>query len=72
MNAYNYSRKRRMTRNEYRRRKFIEQKLMAFALLIIAAIFIWMTGTANEDAGGGLIAGALGLYLLFTRHIVIV
>lgn len=60
-----------LTRNQQRRRKLWMQRLMAVVLLLMSAVFIWMTASVGEDIGGGLVTGALGLYLLLTRHIVL-
>lgn len=68
---YQYQTKKRMTRNQ-RRRKMFEQRLMGVAMLAIAVFFIWMTATANEDSTGGLLVGALSLPLLFGRNLWII
>lgn len=68
---YQYQTKKRMTRNQ-RRRKMFEQRLMGVAMLAIAVFFIWMTATANEDSTGGLLVGALSLPLLFSRNLWII
>ena len=66
-----YLRKNR-TRNEKRRRKLLEQKLMGPAMLIVSAMFIWMVWGTGEDAGAFLIIAPLGLLLLFSKEIMIV
>lgn len=71
-NYYECSGKRAPTRNQRRRRKFIEQKLMGLAMIAITVGFLWMCAGTNEDAAAALLTGPLGLYMLFSRHIVIV
>lgn len=66
-----YLRKSR-TRNEKRRRKLLEQKLMGFAMLIVSALFLWMVWGTGEDAGALLVIVPLGLPLLFSKEIMIV
>lgn len=66
-----YLRKSR-TRNEKRRRKLLEQKLMGFAMLIVSALFLWMVLGTGEDAGALLVIVPLGLLLLFSKEIMIV
>lgn len=63
--------RRGLTRNERKRRVMICQRLMALALIALSVLFIWMAGTADEDCCGGLLFGALGLYLLFTKRVCI-
>lgn len=63
--------KRTMTRNEVKRRKLLIQRLMAVALLAMSAVFVWMTASTGEDAGGGLIMALMGFGLLLTRRAVI-
>ena len=66
-----YLRKSR-TRNEKRRRKLLEQKLMGVAMLIVSALFLWMVWGTGEDAGALLVIVPLGLLLLFSKEIMIV
>lgn len=66
-----YLRKSR-TRNEKRRRKLLEQKLMGFAMLIVSTLFLWMVWGTGEDAGALLVIVPLGLLLLFSKEIMIV
>lgn len=66
-----YLRKSR-TRNEKRRRKLLEQKLMGFAMLVVSALFLWMVWGTGEDAGALLVIVPLGLLLLFSKEIMIV
>lgn len=66
-----YLRKSR-TRNEKRRRKLLEQKLMGLAMLIVSALFLWMVWGTGEDAGALLVIVPLGLLLLFSKEIMIV
>lgn len=60
-----------MTRNQRRQRRLWTQRLMAVVLLLMSVVFIWMTASMGEDIGGGLVTGALGFYLLLTRHLVL-
>ena len=60
------------TRNEKRRRKLLEQRLMGFAMLIVSALFLWMVWGTGEDAGALLVIVPLGLLLLFSKEIMIV
>ena len=70
-----YPRQRSRTRNQRRRKLFARQKLMGAVLLLITIGVFWMasTGTTFEDKDctADLITLTFGLYLLFTRHIVI-
>ena len=66
-----YLRKSR-TRNEKRRRKLLEQRLMGVAMLIVSALFLWMVWGTGEDAGALLVIVPLGLLLLFRKEIMIV
>ena len=58
-----YPRQRSRTRNQRRRKLFARQKLMGAVLLLITIGVFWMASA--------LITLPFGLYLLFTRHIVI-
>jgi len=66
-----YLRKSR-TRNEKRRRKLLEQRLMGVAMLIVSTLFTWMVWGTGEDAGALLVIVPLGLLLLFSKEIMIV
>lgn len=63
-----------MTKRQYHR-KLIYQKLLGVVLLIACALILWLasTGTTptDRDATPILFLGPLGLYLIFTKHIVI-
>ena len=64
----------RMTRMMYRRKKR-EQCLIGLGLLALCVLVLWIcsTGTTPEDqdAGAVLLMAPMGLYMLFTKHIVI-
>ena len=66
-----------MTRNQRRlyRRKMVEQKLMGLGLLVVCAFVLWLcsTGTTPEDqdATAVVLLAPLGLWMLFTKEIVI-
>jgi len=55
--------------------KRMEQKLMGLALLVICAFVLWLcsTGTTPEDqdATAVVLLAPLGLWMLFTKDIVI-
>ena len=55
--------------------KRMEQKLMGLALLVICAFVLWLcsTGTSPEDqdATAVVLLAPLGLWMLFTKDIVI-
>lgn len=74
--GYSYAQRKARTRNQLRRRKFIEQKLMGLALIALTALIFWIASTGasfeDGDATMALLTAPMGLYLLFTRHIVIV
>lgn len=57
------------------KRKFVKQKLMGFAMLIISAIIIIVAANGNsadtQDATLILITIPLGLYMLLTKNIII-
>lgn len=63
------------TRNQIRRRKFIEQKLYGLAMLAISGVILYIaskgTTVVDKDATAVLLTAPMGLYLMFTRHIVI-
>lgn len=71
-----YPKRKAKTRNQLRRRRFIEQKLMGLLFIALTVLIFWIasTGTSFEDrdATVALLTAPMGLYLLFTRHIVIV
>lgn len=58
------------------RRKFIQQKIMGFCLILISAAIVWMAskGTTVEerDCTAVLIILPMGLALLFSKSILIV
>lgn len=64
----------RMTRMMYRRKKR-EQRLIGLGLLVLCILVLWIcsTGTTleDQDAGAVLLMAPMGLYMLFTKHIVI-
>jgi len=64
------------TRNQLRRKKFIQQKLMGLALLVMTALIIWIASTGatieERDATAALLTAPLGIYLLFTKEIAII
>lgn len=60
--------KKRMTRNQ-RRRKMQEQRLMGVMLLVIAAFLIWFCASANEDCSGGVVVGTFAIPLLFSKDL---
>lgn len=66
-----YPMKKSMTRNQRRRRKLFEQRLMGIVMLVITVIFIWMCSTANEDCGAAIITGLMGIFLLFSKEVCI-
>lgn len=55
--------------------KRVEQKLMGIGLLLICAVMLWLcsTGTTPEDcdATAVVLMAPLGLWMLFTKEIVI-
>lgn len=55
--------------------KRFEQKLMAIGLLLICAVVLWLcsTGTTPEDQDATVVVllAPLGLWMLFTKEIVI-
>ena len=65
------------TRNQCRlyRRKMVEQKLMGLGLLVVCAFVLWLcsTGTTPEDQDATVVVllAPLGLWMLFTKEIVI-
>ena len=66
-----YPAKKSMTRNQRRRQKLFEQRMMGIVMLVITAIFIWMCSTANEDCGAAIIIGLMGIFLLFSKEVCI-
>jgi len=66
-----------LARNERRHccKELTKQKLMGFALLIMCVLLLWMccAGRTAEDKDGTvlLLLAPLGLWLLFTKEIVI-
>lgn len=57
------------------RKKLIMQKIMGLVLLLICGVFIMMASTgansADKDVTPILILGPLGLYLFFTKRVII-
>ncbi len=55
--------------------KRFEQKLMAIGLLLVCAVVLWLcsTGTTPEDQDATVVVllAPLGLWMLFTKEIVI-
>ena len=53
----------------------IEQKLMGLGMLACCALALWLCSTGvtpeDRDAGAVLLMAPMGLYMLFTKHIVI-
>lgn len=70
-----YPAQRSKARNQRRRNAFLKQKLMGIAMLLISAGVIWLASTGatveERDCTAVLLAIPAGVYLLFTRHIVI-
>lgn len=66
-----------MTRNQrrYYRKKIIEQRLMGLVVLACCAVALWLcsTGTTvqDRDATAVVLLAPLGLWLLFTKQVVI-
>lgn len=57
---------RTMTREQLRRRKFFEQRLIGMALLVFSAVFV---AVFKSDATAAIITAPLGAYLLLSRKI---
>ena len=59
----------------YQPSKLMEQKLMGLVLLVICAFVLWLcsTGTTPEDrdATAVVLLAPMGLWMLFTKEIVI-
>lgn len=55
--------------------KRVEQKLMAIGLLLICAVVLWLSSTGttpeDQDATAVVLLAPLGLWMLFTKEIVI-
>lgn len=70
-----YPAQRSKARNQRRRNAFLKQKLMGIAMLLISAGVIWLASTGatveEQDCTAVLLTIPAGVYLLFTRHIVI-
>ena len=70
-----YPSQRSKTRNQRRRKLFARQKLMGVAFLLATVGIFWLASTGatleDRDCTAILFTLPLGLYLLFTRHIVI-
>lgn len=63
------------TRDQTRRRKLHQQKILGLVLIVISALVVCVaaTGTTPEerDITAVLVTAPLGLYLMFTKNIVI-
>lgn len=63
------------TRDQTRRRKLHQQKILGLVLIVISALVVCVaaTGTTPEerDITAVLMIAPLGLYLMFTKNIVI-
>ena len=68
-----YARK-SLTRNQ-RRRKVVVQKLMGIALIAICALMFWLASPGvtpeEKDCTAVLLIAPIGLYMLFSKQIVI-
>lgn len=68
-----YARK-SLTRNQ-RRRKVVVQKLMGIALIAICALMFWLASTGvtpeEKDCTAVLLIAPIGVYMLFSKQIVI-
>ena len=55
--------------------KRFEQKLMAIGLLLVCAVVLWLCSTGmtpeDQDATAVVLLALLGLWMLFTKEIVI-
>jgi len=73
--AQSLSTKRAATRNQRRRRKLIQQRLMGFAMLIMGAVYLWLAlqgETVEErDCTAILFIAPMALSLLFSKRIII-
>ena len=71
-----YPKRKTKIRSQLHRRKFIKQKLMGLLLIALTVLIFWLasTGTYFEerDSSAALMTAPIGIYLLFTKHIVIV
>lgn len=71
-----YPQRRQRTRNQQRHRLFIQQKLMGVVLILISVLLVWLALTGknfeDKDCTAIFFTVPLALYLLFTKHIVIV
>ena len=66
-----YQKKRKMTRNEMLRRKFIQQRIIGALMIAIMIAFFAVIGNSGEDASAGLLIGFMGVWLIVSRHILI-
>ncbi len=64
--------RRTRTRNETRRRKLLEQKLIGLAMLVLSGLFLWTVWGTGEDAAAFFLIAPFGLLLLFSKNILIV
>ena len=66
----NYANHTSKTRNEIKR-KFVTQRIMGAVMIAIMIFFFAMVRGTGEDATGGLVIGFIGIWLLVSRHILI-
>lgn len=64
--------KKSMTRNQRRRQKLAEQRLIGIALLAIAGFLVWFSAKEGEDCTASVVLGAAGLFMLLNRKICVV
>lgn len=57
-------------------RKIIEQRLLGLLLIALAALVVWFASTGifieDRDVTAAFLMAPMGVYMLFTRHLVIV
>lgn len=70
------SRRKSLTRYQHDHQLLIEQRLMGVGILLITAIILWMASrgaiTEDSDCTAALVTLPLGLWMLCSKHIIIV
>ena len=63
--------KKTMTRNQRRRHKLIEQRVIGGIMVLMGALAVWIMAKSGEDCTGGLLFGGVGLFLVLNHRICI-
>jgi len=60
------------TRNERLRKKFLIQRLIGLAMIVLAVAFVAMVSGTNEDGGAAIFLLSIGVWLLCSRKMLLI